>query len=360
MNDQQPFEDVFLEVLRPLLDAIKVFETAARYIGPNTLDSISERLLDTHQKLRAASEGLGETHWPPEAEAIRERVSKSYGHALRSLETLADPNAPPLDMMSIYRAIGVRSRMCEAIYPLADYFSLIHRFFLDTRKQDLPRQVNTPSDGEPNICGVHHVANDRKERGGFSIYVPESYDPNHEYPTVFAMHGGSGHGSSFLWSWLRTARTEELVVVSPTSVGGTWAIMGPDQDTPNLLQILKSVRQMVNIDETKLLLTGMSDGGTFTYVSGCLEDSPFTHLAPCSASFHPMLIEMMSKERLKGLPICITHGALDWMFTVDVAQTAEYSFNAAGAKVLYREIPDLAHTYPEDANPELVDWFLSA
>ena len=71
-----------------------------------------------------------------------------------------------------------------------------------------------------------------------------------------------------------------------------------------------------------------------------------------------MLIEMMSKERLQNLPICITHGTLDWMFTVDIAQTAEYAFSAAGANVLYREIGDLAHTYPEDSNPELVDWFL--
>ena len=32
------------------------------------------------------------------------------------------------------------------------------------------------------------------------------------------------------------------------------------------------------------LLTGMSDGGTFTYVSGLDEASPFTHLAPVAAA----------------------------------------------------------------------------
>ena len=315
-------------------------------------------MLETRQELRQASEYLREADWLPEAAPIRDMVSEGYRVALRSLESLDEAGQNTNDMMPIYRALGGRSRACEALYPLASHFSLIHRFFLDSRKQDMPRVSFGGSEKDVGIRGVHHIENDRKQRGGFSLYVPETYDPERSYPVVFALHGGSGHGSTYLWSWLRTARTEDLVLVSPTSVGGTWAIMGPDQDSPNLHRILESIRGIVNVDERRLLLTGMSDGGTFTYVSGCTDESPFTHLAPCSASFHPMLIEMMSKERLRDLPICITHGALDWMFTVDIAQTAEYAFSAAGANVFYREIADLAHTYPEDSNPELVDWFL--
>ena len=43
-----------------------------------------------------------------------------------------------------------------------------------------------------------------------------------------------------------------------------------------------------------MLLIGMSDGGTFTLLSGIAEDSPFTHLAPTAASFHPFLLAMTS------------------------------------------------------------------
>ena len=358
MAQEKPFEDVLLNVIEPLLEGLRVFERSSRYIGPGTLASIRRELLATRQSLRGASVGLREVDWPPEAGQIRDLVSEAYRVALRSLETLDDGEQSNNDMMSIYRALGGRARVCEALYPLASHFSLIHRFFLDARNQTIPRVNVGDSETDAGIRGVHHIENDRKQRGGFSLYVPESYRSERAYPVVFALHGGSGHGSTFLWSWLRTARTAELVLVSPTSVGGTWAIMGPDQDSPNLHRMLESIREIVNIDESRLLLTGMSDGGTFTYVSGCTDDSPFTHLAPCSASFHPMLVEMMSKERLRDLPICITHGALDWMFTVDIAQTAEYAFSAAGANVFYREIADLAHTYPEDSNPELVDWFL--
>lgn len=359
MSEPQAFEDLLLAIVAPILDALKVFERSSRYLGPSTMETVRNQLLDTRRGLRDASANLDESIWPPAAVPIRDAVSAAYGHALRSLERLAEADGSANDLMPLYRALGARAPMCEAIYPLAQHFSLVHRFFLDHEKQEVPR-LSQASTAEPvGFSGVHHIANDRKQRGGYSIYVPESFDPARRYPVVFALHGGSGHGSSFLWSWIRTCRTEELVLVSPTSVGGTWAIMGEDLDTPNLLQMLESMTRLVQIDETKLLLTGMSDGGTFTYVSGCTASSPFTHLAPCSASFHPMLIEMMAKDRLRDLPICITHGALDWMFTVDIAQTAEYSFNAAGANVFYREIADLAHTYPEDANPELVKWFLN-
>ena len=359
MSDQEQFEDVLLAVVQPILEAMRVFEYGARNVGPNTLELIVGRLQQTRTRLRSASEGLREALWPVEALPIRESVATAYRHALRSLEALDEIDQIGADMGSLHRVLSTRSPMNEAVYPLAQHFSLIHRFFLDPRKQHLPRVVETQVGGRPSFCGVNQVANGRDERGGFSLYVPETYDSDRQYPTVFALHGGSGHGSTFLWSWLRTARTEELVLVSPTSVGDTWAIMGPDHDLANLRQILHLVKQMVNVDDDRSLLTGMSDGGTYTYVAGCLDDSPFTHLAPCSASFHPTLIEVMSKERLQGLPICITHGALDWLFTVDIAQMAEYLFTAAGANVFYREIADLSHAFPQDANPELVDWFLS-
>jgi phospholipase/carboxylesterase len=102
----------------------------------------------------------------------------------------------------------------------------------------------------------------------------------------------------------------------------------------------------------------MSDGGTFTLLSGLAEDSPFTHLAPVAASFHPMLLAMTSPQRLTGLPIHLTHGAQDWMFSVGTARTAYRSLAAAGAAITYREIADLSHAYPRDGQGEVLDWFL--
>ena len=41
-----------------------------------------------------------------------------------------------------------------------------------------------------------------------------------------ALHGGSGNGRGFLWSWLRDARSRGAILVAPTATGHTWALMG--------------------------------------------------------------------------------------------------------------------------------------
>src|SRR3979411_511115 len=153
-----------------------------------------------------------------------------------------------------------------------------------------------------------------------------------------AVHGGRGNGRGFLWSWLRDARSRGAILIAPTATGNTWALMGDDTDTPNLNRILETVRARWNVDYDRMLLTGMSDGGTFCYVTGLDRASPFTHLAPVSATFPPLMAEIAEAARRRGRPIHIVHGRLDWMFPVQVARQASQALSAAGAKVTYREI----------------------
>jgi phospholipase/carboxylesterase len=186
--------------------------------------------------------------------------------------------------------------------------------------------------------------------------VPEYYTPDRAWPLVVALHGGSGNGRNFLWSWLRDARSFGAILIAPTATGRTWALMGGDGDTPNLNRIIESVRSRFNIDATQMLLTGMSDGGTFCYVTGLENASPFTHLAPVAATFHPLMAQIADADRMRGLPIFVTHGKLDWMFPVEVARHTRDALSAAGADVTYREIDDLSHTYPREINAELLRW----
>src|SRR6185312_12636258 len=142
-----------------------------------------------------------------------------------------------------------------------------------------PRLDGWPDELAParDDVGVFHVDNEPGARGGFSLFVPETYDPGEAHPVVFALHGGAGSGRSFLWSWLRDARAAGAILVAPTAVGETWALQGQDVDSPNLERILGLVEARWNVDPKRRLLTGMSDGGTYSYVSGLVEGSPFTH-----------------------------------------------------------------------------------
>jgi phospholipase/carboxylesterase len=87
---------------------------------------------------------------------------------------------------------------------------------------------------------------------------------------------------------------------------------------------------------------------------------PFTHLAPACGVLHPMLLVDGGLARARGRPIYLIHGALDWMFPVQVARQAQQVLAAAGSRVVYREIDDLSHTYPRDENPRILDWLMAA
>ena len=57
-------------------------------------------------------------------------------------------------------------------------------------------------------------------------------------------------------------------VIAPTAKGPTWSLLDPDTDGANIEAIVAQVGEDWNIDPGKRLLTGMSDGGTFTLLAG--------------------------------------------------------------------------------------------
>lgn len=230
----------------------------------------------------------------------------------------------------------------------------VSRFFLDpARRGDDALAASFLEPPRHDATGVLMVGD-----GGDAcwMYAPENIAPDVALPLIVALHGGGGDGRRFLWSWLREARTYGAVIAAPSSIGQTWALTGDDVDSPALAKVVAFARETWRIDPARMLLTGMSDGGTFSYVSGLDAASPFTHIAPVAAAFHPMLTAMADPARVRGLPVHIAHGVHDWMFPVAMARDARDALAAAGAAVTFREIPDLSHTYPRELNKDLLTW----
>jgi phospholipase/carboxylesterase len=282
-----------------------------------------------------------------------------------TIESLATLRAAPESdqpIVAAYRAMRGYAKASAALYPTARLLRPVSQFFLEAsarRDQGLLERLAAVDPLKADV-GVIHAGGPAGTRGGFSLYVPETYDASRPCPLVAALHGGSGNGGAFLWSWLREARTRGFILLAPTAAGSTWSLMEPAVDAANITRMLETIRERWAIDRARMLLTGMSDGGTYSYVWGLAKDCPFTHLAPISAAFHPMLMMTLADAgRVQGLPIHIVHGALDWMFSARTAQAAQRTLAEAGATVVYREIADLSHTYPRDENSPLLDWFLA-
>lgn len=359
-ESDEPLLDATTGLLPPLLTALEVLGYVARHLHPPELATLVAGLAPFAEPLESGLARFRAVAWPDHLTLFRTQAEAAAEFALRALEGLEACQERSNPLLGAYTALGYSARALEALYPVAQMLGPVSRFFLsEDRREDpvLAARIGG-ADAAREEVGVMHAGNATGERGGFSLYVPEYYDPGDALPLVVALHGGSGHGRSFLWTWLRDARSRGAILATPTSREDTWSLLGPDQDTANLHAIVEHLCGLWSVDQGRVLLTGMSDGATFSYLSGLRSDSPFTHLAPISGTFHPFLLEVADAERLKDLPVYLVHGALDWMFPVDVARLARDTLTAAGARVHYKEVPDLSHTYPREQNARILDWLL--
>ena len=346
--------DDIVAVLPPLVQSREARGFIARHLDPPRFGAVMEAAGQPDDDLQAVRPRLA--GWPEPFAPVQAALEAASDEALKAFAGLREVERGNGDLIAVFRALRHAPRAQEALYPLAAKLPPVSELFTDPARRDDEALTARLAEPAHEHTGIFHHDNEAGSRGGFSLYVPEYYTPDRAWPLVMALHGGSGNGRGFLWSWLRDARSFGAILVAPTATGSSWALMGDDTDGPNLERILDSVRGRCNVDPARLLLTGMSDGGTFCYVSGLESASPFTHLAPVSATFHPLMAEMADADRLRGLPIYLVHGRLDWMFPVQVARQTRELLAAAGADVTYREIDDLSHCYPREINAEILDW----
>lgn len=363
--------DATTALLPPLLAGLSALAEAGRRLHPPTVSTLAHQLRELQAPLAEGRSLFEAVAWPEHLVGFRDCGMEAARLTSRGLSEFSQSPGKQQPIMGAYKSLGYLSQGLDALYPLTRMLPPVSRFYLDpdcvVARQNLPAgdaavdalaEALSVAPEQPHT-GVIHAGNAKNERGGFSLYVPEDYDESTPAPMIIALHGGSGHGRSFLWSWLSAARSCGALLMAPTSVGNTWSLGEPELDSQRLLAMLEFVRERYALRDDRLLLTGMSDGGTFSYLAGYSADAPYTHMAPMAASFHPLILQALDAQRVRDVPIFLMHGALDWMFDVGVARTAKGALESAGAAIEYREFADLSHTFPRGELGELVQWFLT-
>ncbi len=268
---------------------------------------------------------------------------------------LDDP-PPPRAVARILDAMRGRCEAQRAFYPLRQALPPLGRYFVEPALHERIGELD-PEPREGVRVGILEAPGEKEtDRGGFALYVPEHYRGDRDLPLVIALHGGSGHGRDFLWTWLREARGRGFLLLAPTSVGPTWSLDAPWRDGDRIAAMVEFVAERYRVDRQRVLATGLSDGATFALLWGLGEGAPVTHLAPVSGVLHPANFALGNLERARGRPIRLVHGALDWMFPVALARMASEELERAGAELEYREIDDLSHTYPREENDAILRW----
>jgi phospholipase/carboxylesterase len=354
---QLSWEDGLTGVGVATLDGFAAMEAALRRLHPPDLPELRRQVAPYEAALARAMTVFRSTPPPADLEEFSARFADGAALAHRALALFVETPPAHQAVIRVLESMRTFCRALEALYPL-HRLPALSRYFVEPAFHGRVDELD-PEPPEGASVGLHKTAIEGSAggRGGFCLYVPERYDGSAAWPLVVALHGGSGSGDDFIWTWLREARGRRFLLLAPTARGATWSMMGADVDAPALASMVRYVCERWRVNTGSILLTGLSDGATYALLCGLAKDSPFTALAPVSGTLHPAVLGGDRADAIAGRRIYMVHGARDWLFPIAMARAAAGILKQAGADIVFREIDDLSHTYPRDENDRILTWF---
>ena len=117
----------------------------------------------------------------------------------------------------------------------------------------------------------------------FAVNVPESYDPARKYQVRVQLHGGvmmrrSNVPPANAGGIGQVAGTDDQIYIVPFA----WDAMPwwSDDQILNLRDVIDRTKRVYNVDENRIVLSGVSDGGTGTYFVAMRDTTPYASFLP--------------------------------------------------------------------------------
>lgn len=352
--EETTYASLIREQERQVYRLLVKFEQFQEDFHPDALSQLREDLEHTEGKtLDAALFDL--TQIPPSKEY--ELFHESWTDALRELREAYRIVTQEGSVRFIKAFIESRDAFARARYRLYDlrtFTPLLSTYWRLPGASPKPGASDSRSISSRGTTGIIHSPKEKKP-ARYSLYVPENYSPTRHWPLVLALHGAGGRGDEFLLTWLRPAKTEGFLVLAPQSLGKSWGIANPEPDILAITEVLASIRKNYRVDPDRILVSGLSDGGTFAYVLAASRPNLFAAVAPIAATLPPWT-EM---KKAGQLPFLIVHGGRDFIFPVFTARRAVARLKNSGIEeISYRELPDWGHAYTYSINETIIlPWF---
>ena len=203
------------------------------------------------------------------------------------------------------------------------------------------------------------------------VDVPSGYDPTKPMQLRVQLHGGVGRPSpntpargdqpADLSAPARTVNRiegEPQIYLHPS--GWAAAQWWDEEQIDNILRAVDALKRKYNIDESRIYLTGISDGGTGVYYMALKEPNPWSSYLPLNGSIAVIRAPQngadgeMYGNNLTNVPLYIVNGELDNLYPVDQVEPHVKWFQSMGVPLLFRPQPGAGHNtawWPTEREP---------
>lgn len=177
----------------------------------------------------------------------------------------------------------------------------------------------------------------------YGVFVPHSYDPTKAYPTILFLHGGFENGSNPEAAFnvgigpviAEHASEFGYIVVFPQA-RSSWR--GGDVELNDAYAALQEVRRYYRVDESRIVLTGLSWGGYGVWALAQKHPTEFAALVPMCGND-----KLDAVPLVKDIPTWCFHNELDPFISCGDSKCMVAAINKAGGHAQLTTYVALGH-----------------
>ena len=182
----------------------------------------------------------------------------------------------------------------------------------------------------------------------YQLEVPDTYDPSKAYQLRIQLHGGVGRPDPTpRGNGIGQLAGVEQIYLMPTAWGDAEWWTDPQLD--NLRVLIDLVKRTYNIDENRVVLSGVSDGGTATYYFSMRDTTPFAAFLPLNGAI-PVLRNTFMRidgelfmNNMMNKPFFIVNGGKDPLYPTTLVEPYINQMQKSGVELKYLPQPDAVH-----------------
>ena len=183
----------------------------------------------------------------------------------------------------------------------------------------------------------------------YSLDVPATYDPKTRYQVRVHLHGGVGRpepGARGDGSIGALAGVEQIYVLPQAWAGAEWWAAAQDENLP---AILDHVKRTYNVDENRVVVSGVSDGGTGAFYVAMRDTTPYASVLPLNGFILVLrnrdlgISGALFPHNLTNKPFFSVNGGRDPLYPAARVEPVMAGFAKGGLTHVYRPQPEAGH-----------------